>query len=343
MVTKKRTVSSFKPDDNSHAEYQGDSADSSFSDHDDRHASAKPLLKKLKARSSEGSRSISGANIIFSVFSGASVTTNLPALPPARPHTLAYHRPLLLDPVGAGPGGQARIDFLKWYDGVKRQRQMPWRQEWIDPEAEGIDSDDFQENLKRCAYRVWISEVMLQQTRVATVIDYFNRWMEKWPRIEDLAAASPEEVLAAWKGLGYYSRSARIHEAAKKVVGTKDLNGMLPELPESLCKEVPGVGPYTAGAISSIVFGHAVPIVDGNVIRVLSRQMGLMANIKEKATLTLLWETARRLVRRAVLDYHPDCKKLPDAEQLLRVEGSQLLPRSHVPGNLNQALMELGR
>ncbi len=247
---------------------------------------------------------------------------------PVRSHSFTYHLPLLLDDRIESEGAKARRALLDWYTSVKRERKMPWRQQWIDPSA---DASTSALTLKRHAYRVWISEIMLQQTRVATVIDYFNRWMDKWPNIEDLASAKEEEVLSAWKGLGYYSRSARIHQAAKKVVADKSLKGMLPELPEELIREVPGVGPYTAGAISSIVFGHAVPLLDGNVARVLSRQAGILANTKEKALTDLMWEAARRLVRRASLDQSKDASETTGKQQHAKVVGTEVLARSSVP------------
>lgn len=203
---------------------------------------------------------------------------------------------------------------------------MPWRQTWISP-----DEHDATERLKTRAYQVWISEIMLQQTRVETVKSYWIDWMKKWPSIDDLAAAEPEQVLSAWRGLGYYSRATRIHTAAKKVVQDQALNGHLPQLPQDLESQVPGVGRYTAGAISSIVFGHAVPILDGNVIRVLTRQMALYANPKSKSTTDMLWAAADALVKKA---------SMPDDD----VSSGSLapIPRSKTPGQWNQALMELG-
>uniref|UniRef100_V5E339 Adenine DNA glycosylase n=2 Tax=Kalmanozyma brasiliensis (strain GHG001) TaxID=1365824 RepID=V5E339_KALBG len=162
---------------------------------------------------------------------------------------------------------------------------------------------------------------MLQQTRVETVKLYWLNWMAKWPTIEALASAPEEEVLAAWRGLGYYSRATRIHTAAKKVVADPGMDGLLPASPVDLEKNVPGVGPYTAGAISSIVFGQPVPILDGNVARVLSRQLGLYANPKAKVTTDLMWAAADVLVKKAY--------------EVGEEKGT-------VPGEWNQALMELG-
>ncbi|PWY97228.1 DNA glycosylase [Testicularia cyperi] len=207
---------------------------------------------------------------------------------------------------------------------------MPWRLEWINP-SQFASQDEVKEALKVRAYQVWISEIMLQQTRVETVKSYWINWMSKWPTIEDLAAADPEDVLSAWRGLGYYSRATRIHTAAKQVVEDQDLQGFLPELPQDLQKHVPGVGPYTAGAISSIVFGHPVPILDGNVARVLSRQMALYANPKAKATTDALWAAADVLVKRA-------SQTGTDERTYKDTRGT----KSRIPGQWNQALMELG-
>lgn len=234
------------------------------------------------------------------------------AVLPARRHTLHYHRPELLD------HEQDITRLLQWYHTVSRDREMPWRQEWLDPSSASDDA------FKTRAYQVWISEIMLQQTRVETVKTFYTNWMSKWPSIEQLASAPAEGVLAAWRGLGYYSRATRIHHAAQKVVADPSRCGLLPQTPDQLQKEVPGVGPYTAGAISSIVFGHAVPILDGNVARVLSRQMALYANPKSKATTDVLWAAADVLVQHAVSVVNGNCE------------------RSAVPGQWNQALMELG-
>ncbi|NXL91982.1 MUTYH glycosylase, partial [Alectura lathami] len=157
---------------------------------------------------------------------------------------------------------------------------------------------------------VWVSEVMLQQTQVATVIDYYNRWMQKWPTLQALAAASLEEVNELWAGLGYYSRGKRLQEAARKVVS--QLAGRMPRTAEDLRKLLPGVGRYTAGAIASIAFGQATGVVDGNVIRVLCRLRCIGADSSSPAVIDRLWDMANALVDRSR------------------------------PGDFNQALMELG-
>ncbi|XP_014794497.1 PREDICTED: A/G-specific adenine DNA glycosylase [Calidris pugnax] len=162
----------------------------------------------------------------------------------------------------------------------------------------------------RRAYAVWVSEIMLQQTQVATVIDYYNRWMQKWPTLQALAQASLEEVNELWAGLGYYSRGKRLQEAAKKVVS--ELAGQMPRTAEDLQKLLPGVGRYTAGAIASISYGQATGVVDGNVIRVLCRLRCIGADSSSPAVIDRLWDMANALVDRSR------------------------------PGDFNQALMELG-
>ena len=160
---------------------------------------------------------------------------------------------------------------------------------------------------------------VLQQTRVSTVIPYFNNWVSKWPTVEDLANADHDEVLSAWKGLGYYSRATRLHEGAKVVVAKPSQlisNGVSDLL------QLPGIGQYTAGAISSIAFGRAEPVLDGNVARVLSRQLGLYVDVKDKKSSDVLWKVADQLIKE--VSNHPEVEF------------------SAVPGQWNQALMELG-
>ena len=118
-------------------------------------------------------------------------------------------------------------------------------------------------------YATWVSEIMCQQTQVETVIRYYRKWMEKFPTVQDLAAASAEEVNSVWAGLGYYRRARMLHAGAK-MVSEAPYNGCLPDNLEEL-KKVKGIGDYTAGAILSIAFGKPTPVVDGNVLRVLSR------------------------------------------------------------------------
>ncbi|KAI8630821.1 DNA glycosylase [Xylariaceae sp. FL1651] len=245
---------------------------------------------------------------------------------PQRIHNLDYHRPLLLD------NPQGRASLLEWFDGVSSLRSMPWRKSWVDPRVNAKNPTELRQKLERRAYEVWISEIMLQQTRVAVVIDYWNRWMEKWPTIHELATAEPDDVLAAWRGLGYYSRATRIHDAAKLVCEDPVMDGLLPSDVDELIAKVPGVGRYTAGAISAIVFGKAAPMVDGNVLRVLSRQLGIFGDVKtEKAVIDLLWAAADSLVKAVAYDLSDEETSSTPEEQI-----------SDRPGRWGQALMELG-
>ncbi|XP_048207136.1 adenine DNA glycosylase isoform X2 [Perognathus longimembris pacificus] len=190
-----------------------------------------------------------------------------------------------------------RNSLLSWYD--REKRDLPWRR-WAEDEAD----------LDRRAYAVWVSEVMLQQTQVATVINYYTRWMQKWPTLQDLASASLEEVNQLWAGLGYYSRGRRLQEGARKVV--EELGGHVPRTAETLQKLLPGVGRYTAGAIASIAFGQAAGVVDGNVIRVLCRVRAIGADSSSTFVSQQLWSLVQQLV---------------DPTR---------------PGDFNQAAMELG-
>ncbi|KAG0699354.1 DNA glycosylase [Suillus ampliporus] len=196
-----------------------------------------------------------------------------------------------------------RVALLEWYDGVHDARKMPWRKT-LDP------SFDVEERAQR-AYEVWISEIMLQQTQVATVIPYYNRWMAKFPTIMDLAASDIESVNSLWKGLGYYSRAARLLSGAQKVV--KELHGRLPDNVKDMETKIPGIGRYSAGAICSIAYNQCVPVLDGNVHRLLSRFTALHAQPKSKRTLDILWAGAESFIK-----------------------------QSKRPGDINQALIELG-
>lgn len=174
--------------------------------------------------------------------------------------------------------------LLRWFD--RHKRDLPWRCEPRDP------------------YHVWLSEVMLQQTQVATVIPYFERWVRRFPTIADLAAAPLDEVLKLWEGLGYYARARNLHAAAQIIM--RDYGGQLPRTVDELMA-LPGIGRYTAGAIASLAFGARAPVLDGNVRRVLSRAFGLRRPAEAE-----LWALAE-----------------------------SLLPRRRA-GMFNEALMELG-
>ena len=148
--------------------------------------------------------------------------------------------------------------LLEWYRIFKRT--LPWRQDNPDP------------------YRVWISEIMLQQTRVEAVKEYYLRFLKRFPTVEKLAEASEEEVLKAWEGLGYYSRARNLHKAAKEIA-----RAGFPRTWEGV-RALAGVGDYTAGAICSIAFNLPCPAVDGNVLRILTRLLGDGRNVDEKGT-----------------------------------------------------------
>ncbi|WP_160725441.1 A/G-specific adenine glycosylase [Bacillus sp. USDA818B3_A] len=179
-------------------------------------------------------------------------------------------------------------DLISWFK--EEQRDLPWRK----------DQDP---------YKVWVSEIMLQQTRVDTVIPYFNRFIEWFPTIDDLADADEDKVLKAWEGLGYYSRVRNLQSAVKEV--REKYNGEVPNTPKAIA-ELKGVGPYTAGAILSIAYGIPEPAVDGNVMRVLSR-------------ILLIWDDIAKASSRKVF------------EQAVR----DLISHDD-PSSFNQALMELG-
>ncbi len=145
----------------------------------------------------------------------------------------------------------------------------------------------------RDPYRVWLSEIMLQQTQVATVLDYYARFLQRFPTVADLAAASQDEVLALWSGLGYYSRARNLRRCAQDVVA---LHGG--EFPRSALQlqTLPGIGRSTAAAISSFCFGERVAILDGNVKRVLTRVLGFSADLAESASEKALWQLATALL-----------------------------------------------
>lgn len=163
-------------------------------------------------------------------------------------------------------------DLIDWFE--EHKRDLPWREE-LSP------------------YRVWVSEVMLQQTQVAVVIPYFERWMNRFPTIESLAQAPVEEVIKQWEGLGYYSRARNLHEGAKQVC--KDFKGILPDDPQLLGK-IKGIGPYTKGAILSFAFRKKAAAVDGNVIRVLTRFFAIEEDISKPSTIKSIWKIAEEIV-----------------------------------------------
>jgi A/G-specific adenine glycosylase len=168
--------------------------------------------------------------------------------------------------------GAFQQDLLSWFEA--EMRSLPWRED-------------------RDPYKIWVSEIMLQQTRVDTVIPYFNRFIEKFPTIETLAIAKEEEVLKAWEGLGYYSRVRNLHSAVKEV--NESYGGVVPKTVEEISK-LKGVGPYTTGAILSIAYGIPEPAVDGNVMRVFSRIFSVWEDIAKSKTRILFEEIVRDVI-----------------------------------------------
>lgn len=171
--------------------------------------------------------------------------------------------------------------LLEWWDDHGR-KDLPWQE-------------------PRTPYRVWISEVMLQQTQVTTVIDYFERWMAKFPGLPDLANASQDEVMGLWSGLGYYSRARNIHKAAK--ICMECFDGHMPETPHALT-ELPGIGQSTANAIVSLAHNRPAAILDGNVKRLLARHAGIGGWPGESKVQRQLWKEAEsRLPAERAADY----------------------------------------
>jgi A/G-specific adenine glycosylase len=205
--------------------------------------------------------------------------------PPRKPRT----QDVVVDRVVDAPGA-LRVALLDWYD--RHARSLPWRT----PPGAGVAA---------APYRVWLSEIMLQQTTVAAVGPFFERFLALWPTVEALAAAPREDVLRAWAGLGYYSRARNLHAAAGAVVA----QGGFPA-DETALRALPGIGPYTAAAVASIAFGLPANVVDGNVERVMARLHAV--------------ETA-----------------LPEARPALAALAARYVT-SDRPGDWAQALMDLG-
>jgi A/G-specific adenine glycosylase len=182
-----------------------------------------------------------------------------------------------------------RKQLSAWYRASARD--LPWRR-------------------TRDPYAIWISEIMLQQTQVKTVIPYWERWMQHFPTISSLAIADEQRVLKLWEGLGYYTRARNLQKAARIIC--EKHSAKFPRAFEDILA-LPGIGRYTAGAIASIAYGDPTPILDGNVIRVLSRQFAIAGDPKSPANQTRLWDLS-----------------------------TQLVTASNSPSALNQGLMELG-
>jgi A/G-specific adenine glycosylase len=162
--------------------------------------------------------------------------------------------------------------LLNWYE--KNKRDLPWRR-------------------THDAYRIWVAEIMLQQTTVATVIPYYERFLARFPTLRDLADAPRDDVLRWWAGLGYYARARNLHKAAQEVV--KRYDGSIPQNPQEL-GSLPGVGRYTVGAILSIAFNQEVPLLDGNVTRVLCRVFHVTGDPARSPALRRLWSLAEELI-----------------------------------------------
>ena len=166
---------------------------------------------------------------------------------------------------------------------------------WHDPDLRGLPWRNAPAGA-RDPYAVWISEIMAQQTRLETVVAYFERWMTRFPTVQALAQADLQEVLKAWEGLGYYARARNIHRAAQQIVA--EFGGNLPSDRRQLLR-LPGIGEYTAGAILSTAFGEPAAVVDGNVTRVLSRLYDIAQPIDQTDTKKELWRLAQQLVEAA--------------------------------------------
>ena len=179
--------------------------------------------------------------------------------------------------------------LIEWWD--EGHASLPWRS-------------------SRDPYIIWISEIMAQQTQLATVVPYFERWIARFPTVQDLAQAPLDDVLKLWEGLGYYSRARNLHAAAQTVVS--EMDGIMPDSAAGL-EKLKGIGRYTAAAIASICYEEPVAVLDGNVIRVLSRLHDLPDDVTQTATKKMLWTLADRHVSR------------------------------DRPGDYNQSLMELGQ
>ena len=227
---------------------------------------------------------------------------------------------------------------LEWFDHSGR-KDLPWQQD-INP------------------YRVWLSEIMLQQTQVSTVIPYFQKFTTELPTLEDLATATEDRVLHLWTGLGYYSRARNLHKTAQLICA--ELKGLFPDTVEQLC-ELPGIGRSTAGAIASIAFQRPAAILDGNVKRVLARHRAIPGWPGQSSVLKTLWQIAEQQApRKRVADYSqammdlgatlcsrskPDCPRCPlNVDCLAYLQGNPQdypgkKPKKTLPVKTTQMLM----
>jgi A/G-specific adenine glycosylase len=207
--------------------------------------------------------------------------------------------------------------LLDWFS--QNARDLPWRR-------------------TRDPYAIWVSEIMLQQTQVKTVMPYWERWMRELPTIKTAANASPDKIHKLWEGLGYYTRVRNLQKAARQIV--EKHNGKFPQNFDDVLA-LPGIGRYTAGAICSIAFNQPTPILDGNVIRVLTRVFGIGKNPREKKTNAQLWRLAEELVVH-VASSPSICRRRRKESHSISLSSQRLLTSSPTCSHFNQSLMELG-
>jgi A/G-specific adenine glycosylase len=210
--------------------------------------------------------------------------------------------------------------LLQWFE--RNARDLPWRR-------------------TRDPYAIWVSEIMLQQTQVKTVVPFWDRWMAALPTIRSLARAKPQKIHKLWEGLGYYTRVRNMQRAAQLIL--KEHGGQFPATFEDVL-ELPGIGRYTAGAVCSIAFNQPQPILDGNVIRVLSRAFAIDGNPRDRAVNARLWELADCLVKQA--DRYSTLDKTHAPSKRRSVKSAKRKAQSAngttFCSHLNQSLMELG-
>jgi len=214
--------------------------------------------------------------------------------------------------------------LLDWFS--QNARDLPWRR-------------------TRDPYAIWVSEIMLQQTQVKTVMPYWERWMRELSTVQAAANASPDKIHKLWEGLGYYTRARNLQKAARQIM--EKHGGKFPDNFDAVVA-LPGIGRYTAGAICSIAFNQPTPILDGNVIRVLTRVFGVGENPREKKTNTRLWQLAEELVVHASANNsrtRTSRLRYTSPRQGTKDEDEEKSACSHFvlrPSHFNQSLMELG-
>jgi len=219
--------------------------------------------------------------------------------------------------------------LVNWFH--ENSRNLPWRKSYS-------------------PYQVWISEIMLQQTQMDRVVAYFNRWIERFPDVASITGANEEEVLKLWEGLGYYSRARNIIKTAKLLI--ENHQGELPADHQALIG-LPGIGPYTAGAIMSIAFNREYPLVDANIERLFARLFNLGKPVKDKKTHTFIWQKAKELIPRGrarefnqalmelgalvCIPQNPRCKICPVAAHCLAFS-LDLVSKRPVPGEPSKTI-----